>query len=116
MNCGEVVESRPAAGSVTISPTLKVRTLTWAINPLDTVLGWSEGLGLLSFAGRVAYPARLAYWPAVVFYIALIWLNSLLGMFLTPLFIVPGTWLLDWIKRRKGQQTSVDTPESGYQG
>jgi hypothetical protein len=37
-------------------------------------------------------------------------------MFLTPLFIVPGTWLLDWIKRRKGQQTSVDTPESGYQG
>src|SRR4051812_6420544 len=35
------------------------------------------------------------------FYLALIWLNSLLGMFLTPLFIVPGTWLLDWLKRRK---------------
>jgi hypothetical protein len=29
------------------------------------------------------------------FYIALIWLNSLLGVFLTPLFIIPATWLMD---------------------
>ncbi|MFI5249015.1 MAG: hypothetical protein ACHQTF_03575 [Gemmatimonadales bacterium] len=29
------------------------------------------------------------------FYIALIWVNTLLGVFLTPLFIVPATWLLD---------------------
>jgi hypothetical protein len=34
------------------------------------------------------------------FYIALIWLNSLLGFFLTPLFIIPATWLMDWKKRR----------------
>ncbi len=37
----------------------------------------------------------------IAFYIALIWLNSLLGMFLTPLFIIPATWLMDFVKRRK---------------
>jgi hypothetical protein len=52
----------------------------------------------------------------IAFYIALIWLNSLLGMFLTPLFIVPGTWLLDWMKRRKGQRTAAEAGETGYQG
>jgi hypothetical protein len=40
------------------------------------------------------------------FYLALIWLNSLLGMVLTPLFVVPGTWLLDWLKRRKASANS----------
>jgi hypothetical protein len=35
------------------------------------------------------------------FYLALIWLNSLLGMFLTPLFLIPQTWLMDYLKRRK---------------
>ena len=49
------------------------------------------------------------------FYLALIWLNSLLGMFLTPLFIVPGTWLLDWLKRRKAER-GTDTAENTYQG
>jgi hypothetical protein len=29
------------------------------------------------------------------FYIALIWVNTLLGVFLTPLFIIPITWLLE---------------------
>ena len=52
----------------------------------------------------------------IAFYIALIWLNSLLGIFLTPLFIVPGTWLLDWLKRRKGQQAPMETGENTYQG
>ncbi len=37
----------------------------------------------------------------IAFYIALTWLNALLGLFLTPLFLVPGTWLLDWRKKRK---------------
>jgi hypothetical protein len=37
----------------------------------------------------------------IAFYIALTWLNALLGLFLTPLFLVPGTWLLDWKKKRK---------------
>ena len=35
------------------------------------------------------------------FYLALIWLNTLLGIFLTPLVIIPQTWLMDWLKRRK---------------
>lgn len=35
------------------------------------------------------------------FYLALIWLNTLLGIFLTPLFLIPGTWLMDWNERRK---------------
>jgi hypothetical protein len=44
----------------------------------------------------------------IAFYIALIWLNSLLALLLTPLFsAIPATWLLDWRKRRKsrGKQT-----------
>jgi hypothetical protein len=42
----------------------------------------------------------------IAFYIALIWLNSLLGTFLTPLFLIPGTWLLDWRKRRKERKAN----------
>jgi hypothetical protein len=38
----------------------------------------------------------------ICFYIALIWINTLLGVFITPLFIIPQTWLLDRIKRGKG--------------
>jgi hypothetical protein len=34
------------------------------------------------------------------FYIALVWINTLLGFLLTPLFIVPGTWLMDKVKRK----------------
>ena len=29
------------------------------------------------------------------FFIALTWVNLLLGMFLTPLFLIPQTWLLE---------------------
>ena len=35
------------------------------------------------------------------FYIALIWINTLLGVFLTPLFIVPLTWLQDAVANRR---------------
>jgi hypothetical protein len=35
------------------------------------------------------------------FYIALVWLNTLLGFFLTPLFLIPATWLMDRKKRRE---------------
>jgi len=36
------------------------------------------------------------------FYLALIWINVLLGMFLTPLFLIPLTWIQDaWNARRK---------------
>lgn len=34
------------------------------------------------------------------FYIALIWINSLLGLFTTPLFIVPLTWIMDRMQKK----------------
>jgi hypothetical protein len=52
----------------------------------------------------------------IAFYIALTWLNALLGLFLTPLFIVPGTWLLDWMKRRKASRADGNSVRNGYQG
>jgi hypothetical protein len=36
-----------------------------------------------------------------LFYIALIWLNTLLGFVLTPLFIIPATWLMDRLDSRR---------------
>ena len=43
------------------------------------------------------------------FYIALVWINTLLGVFLTPLFIVPLTWLQDRVMdaRRRGRGQPV---------
>ncbi|GAC1515291.1 MAG: hypothetical protein NVS1B4_05220 [Gemmatimonadaceae bacterium] len=35
------------------------------------------------------------------FYAALIWVNTLLGVFLTPLFLIPQTWIMDWLQDRK---------------
>ncbi len=29
------------------------------------------------------------------FYIALVWINTLLPMFLQPLFVIPATWVLE---------------------
>ena len=40
------------------------------------------------------------------FYIALIWLNTLLGFFLTPLFIIPATWLTDRMPARSKSTSS----------
>lgn len=40
------------------------------------------------------------------FYIALIWINTLLGVFLTPLFIVPATWLQDAVMEKRRRQRS----------
>lgn len=34
------------------------------------------------------------------FYIALIWINSLLGIFTTPLFITPLSWVLDMVQKK----------------
>lgn len=51
----------------------------------------------------------------IAFYIALIWLNTLLGLFLTPLLTgIPLTWLIDWRKRRKGEKS--ESSEAPYQG
>lgn len=39
------------------------------------------------------------------YYVALIWINVLLGMFLTPLFLIPLTWIQDaWKARGAGRQ------------
>jgi hypothetical protein len=35
------------------------------------------------------------------FFLALTWVNLLLGHFLTPLFLIPTTWLMDVMKERK---------------
>ena len=42
------------------------------------------------------------------FYIALIWLNALLGHMLTPLFLLPATW---FIGGRKRTVTDADARE-----
>lgn len=42
----------------------------------------------------------------ISFYIALIWLNSLLGLFLTPLFVMPATWLQDKRNARKNRDAA----------
>jgi len=45
------------------------------------------------------------------FYIGLIWLNSLLGTFLTPLFLIPATRLMDHLKRRKAKRQGHEVAE-----
>jgi hypothetical protein len=52
----------------------------------------------------------------IAFYIALTWLNALLGLFLTPLFIVPGTWLLDWRNKRKARREGRTEDQLPHQG
>jgi hypothetical protein len=43
------------------------------------------------------------------FYIALTWLNTLLGFFLTPLFLIPQTWLMDWAAQRKARRAEAQS-------
>jgi hypothetical protein len=43
------------------------------------------------------------------FYIALIWLNTLLGFFLTPLFVIPQTWLMDRFARRRARKQESES-------
>lgn len=44
-------------------------------------------------------------WAALgmtAYYLALVWINTLLGLFLTPLFLIPMTWLQDrFVQRRQ---------------
>lgn len=48
----------------------------------------------------------------MAFYLALIWLNTLLGIFLTPLFIIPGTWVMDKLGMRKREKEQLQQSES----
>ena len=52
----------------------------------------------------------------IAFYIALTWLQVVIGLFVTPLLLIPGTWLLDWRKRRKGELAEPDRAAGAYQG
>lgn len=47
----------------------------------------------------------------IAFYIALIWLNSLLGLFLTPLFVIPQTRLLEYLQKRKRSRAAAKRSE-----
>ena len=38
------------------------------------------------------------------FYIALVWINTLLGFLLTPLFTLPATRLMDSLNKRKARK------------
>lgn len=41
-------------------------------------------------------------WAALgltAYFLALVWINTLLGLFLTPLFLIPMTWLQDRLGR-----------------
>ncbi len=46
------------------------------------------------------------------YYMALVWINTLLGLFLTPLFLIPLTWLQDrmLLKRRGGTAAPAPRP------
>lgn len=43
----------------------------------------------------------------IAFYIGLIWINSLLGLVLTPLFMIPQTRLLEYVKRRRAKRKAA---------
>lgn len=51
-------------------------------------------------------------WAALgmtAYYIALVWINTLLGLFLSPLFLIPMTWLQDRMMARRNPPR-VSTP------
>ena len=48
------------------------------------------------------------------YYMALIWINTLLGLFLTPLFLIPMTWLLDKRYRRKEHEGTAKAARDPY--
>lgn len=45
------------------------------LNPWQTLAAWIEKAGLDLSRARVRYPERLGAWPAVLFYMALIWIE-----------------------------------------
>lgn len=52
-----------------------------------------------------------------LFFMALVWLNTLLGIFLTPLFLIPQTWVLERLKaRREAKRSRGATTERTARG
>ena len=52
-------------------------------------------------------------WAALgmtAYYLALVWINTLLGLFLSPLFLIPMTWLQDRIAARRAAAGTATRP------
>jgi hypothetical protein len=52
-------------------------------------------------------------WAALgmtAYYLALVWINTLLGLFLTPLFLIPMTWLQDRFVGDRRRRAEAGTP------
>lgn len=97
MSCDDAVLRRWEVGrceSASLHPTSRVPPALDILPP--SPLRWSIGLETHGPLGTLWVGLGLC-----AFYIALIWLNTLLGVFLTPLFIIPGTWLLEWLQNRR---------------
>lgn len=55
-------------------------------------------------------------WAALgmtAYYLALVWINTLLGLFLTPLFLIPMTWLQDRFLAKRQPATARSTAPAG---
>ena len=108
---------RPASGSSPRGPRS-------ALNSRPGQRG--DNPGYLSTAGNVTFPP-LAHtreidlghngffgtaWAALgmtAYYLALVWINTLLGLFLSPLFLIPMTWLQDrYLARRNRTRGSAE--------
>jgi len=78
------------------------RQADWNARPTALILPAFDSL-----SGAIALETHrplATLWVSIglgLFYIALIWLNTLLGFFLTPLFIIPATWLMDRVQSRR---------------
>lgn len=55
--------------------TALVGDLYASINPWRVMTLWIERLRPASFRGRIPYPDRLSYWPALLLYMAFIWIE-----------------------------------------
>lgn len=41
------------------------------------------------------------------YYLALVWINLLLAFFLTPLIVMPATWVMDAVVARRKQRSAT---------
>jgi hypothetical protein len=61
-----------------------------AVNPWRTLVDGAQACGLDFSKARIAYPERLAYYPALLFYIAVVWIE----LFVAPLPSILATALI----------------------
>ena len=68
--------------------TLIVGDLYALINPWKVIIQWLERLGADLSTPRLTYPQRIGYWPALWFYMILIWIE---------LFVLPSPFVLSLV-------------------